>query len=436
MRGLVFSTLFLVSTSATASDLVSVYQDAYQNSPLLKNYWATRAAVAEGTPIALGSLLPQIAVTGNATETHLSASGMDTSYPSMGYNISLTQPLFNYTNYASVAGASANSSAAEATYQSNLQNFILMVGTDYFDVLLAAANVKFAQANVDSLKETLDQTERQFQVGIVPYTNVLEAKANYAAAVATLLANQNTLADTQQNLMTLTGKPESNFATLKDDFPFVPPSPNNSQAWVDAALQNNQALQAQHYITKAALATVNQAVGAQLPSVDLVVNYGQNFYRENVPPMVSPSSQWSGLTVALQFDWTVFSGGEQMATNLQAANQYASAQNVELNLYRQTTMQIQQDYLSVLSNISEVKAYEASVIAAESSLKNYNAQYKVGTATIVDVLNANQTLYQAKSNLATAANDYIESLLQLKYEAGNLSKDDLLNFNQYLQITQ
>ncbi len=434
MRSLVLSALFLISSGAEAADLVGVYQDATQNSPLLQNYAATRAASGEGRMIALAALLPQVTVSGNGSETHLNQPGLNTTYPSMGYNISLTQPLFNYTNYASLAGAANTSAAAGETYQANLQNFTLTLSTDYFNIILAEENVAFAEAEVNSLKETLNQTQKQFNVGLVPYTNVLQSKANYTSALATLIANQNTLANANQTLRTLTGKLETNLAVLKEDFPFVPPVPNDINAWVETALQNNPTLIAQHYTTKALLATVNETVGNQLPSVDLVVNYGQSFYRENVAPEVSSDSQFLGWSVALQFNWTVFAGGEQMASSLQAANQYASSQNTELNLYRQTVMQTKQDFLSVRSNIAQVKANQAAVVAAESSLKNYNAEYKVGTATIVDVLNANQTLYQAKSSLATAVNDYLDSFLQLKYDAGNLNPQDLARINQYLQV--
>ncbi len=434
-KTLVLIGMLLMATIAGATDLLGVYQDAWQNSPLPKNYLATHLATSEGTPIALGALLPQVTVTGNGSGTKVSQPGFTSRYPSMGYNISITQPLFNYSSYANWAEATDNSNAAAATYQSNLQNFILSVANAYFNVILAEENVDFAQAQVKSLSKNLDQTKDQFEVGISTYTDLLQAKANYVSAVATLIANQNALDNANQNLTELTGKPESNLAQIKNNFPFVPPVPNDMNTWVHNALQNNQALAAQHDTTRAALANVNQTVGNQLPTVSLVASYGQTFYRQTIPAQISSSPEFLGVVIGLQLNWTVFAGGEQMATSLQAANQYASSQNTELNLYRQTTMQTQQDFLSVLANISQVDAYQASVKAAVSSLNDYNAEYKAGTATIVDVLNANQTLYQANSNLATAVNGYITSLLQLKYDAGSLNKSDLASLNQYLQVT-
>ena len=433
MRGLVFSSLVLIAVQASGSDLLTVYNDAMQNSPLPQNYLATKLSTQQTTPIALGALLPQVSATGNATYADTDVNG---SYKYMGYGLNITQTLFNYSAFAGWAGASDNSNAAEATYQSNMQNFILTVATDYFNVLLAQDNVEFAQSEVASLKTTLDQTKAKFSVGLATYTDVLQAKANYDSAIATLIANKNTLDDANQTLKTLTDKIETNLAVIKNDFPFDPPVPNDIDAWTEHAIQNNQTLIAQRYTTKAALANVNVTVGNQLPTVSLVATYGQTFYPQDISAAVAPGPKVLTASIALQLSWTIFSGGEQMASSLQAANQYASSQNTELNLFRETTTQARQDFLSVLANISQVAAYKQSVLAAESSLRDYNAKYKVGTATIVDVLNATQTLYQAKSNLANAEYEYITSLLQLKYDAGILNQQDLVSLNKYLQVTQ
>ncbi len=435
-KWLLGSLVLLISPALFGTDLLQVYLDSLQNSPLPETYLATQNSTKEGTPIALGALLPQLAITANGTYTDAIAPGADYNYPSAAYSLTLTQPLFNYSNYATLAGAMDNSSSAEATYQSNMQNFILTVATNYFNVILAEYNVRFAEAEIASLKLTLEQTKAKFSVGIATITDVLQAEANYESAKATLIANQNTLNDSNQTLMELTGKVEPNLALIQPDFPFTPPEPNDIDAWVAHAIQNNQSLIAQRYTTKSALATVNEAVGSQLPSVNLELAYGNTYYQNDISPVISASPRPMTASIALDLTWNVFSGGEEMATTLQDANMYASSQNVELNLYRQTTMQTKQDFLSVIANIAQVESYKQSLIAAQSTLNDYNAKYKVGTATIVDVLNATQTLYQTKSSLASAAYQYIISLLQLKFDAGTLNQQDLVSLNQYLQVAQ
>lgn len=437
MRRIILASFLSLVHIAFANDLLGVYQDALQNSPLPKEYLASYNKIKEGTPIAVGALLPQVAITANGVYTQTNTANGNYTYPSAGYSLTLTQPLFNYSNYAAVSNAVDNSHSAAATYQSNMQNFMFTVAEDYFNVLLAEDNVNFAQSQINSLKAILDQTKAKFSVGLATYTDVLQAKANYDSAVSTLLSNQNALNNANQALIALTNKPESNLAALKGNFPFAPPDPDDVDFWVSHSIQNNQALIAQRYTTKAALANVNEIAGAQLPTISLEASYGQDFYREsviNAPPPVSLPPHKLNASVELALNWTIFSGGEQMASSLQAADQYASLQNTELGLYRQTVTQTRQDFLSVLANIAQVQAYILSVQAAQSSLNDDIAKYKVGTSTIVKVLNDTQTLYEAKSNLANAAYQYISSLLQLKLDAGTLNQQDLLSLNQYLQV--
>lgn len=437
-KRILFFCLFSLTASLEANDLVGVYNDAAQSSPILKSDWATYEAAHANVPIAVSALLPQVALTGSAEAINTDQPGIvsNTTYPTALYSVSVTQPLFNYNQFAGVAQAKESSNAAEATYQSQLQSFVLTLAEDYFNVLEAQDNVSFAQAQLLSLTTTLHQTREKFEAGVATYTDVAQAKANADSAQAQLVQNQEALVNANETLWTLTGKKEDNLAKVKSDFPYTPPVPDDETTWVHQSLTQNAALLAQQATTSAALASVHQAVGNQLPNVSLVASYGEQFYRESVPLGISASGQISAASIELALTWTVFSGGELMASTLQAANQYASSEDTTENLYRTTQSDAQQDFLSVIANMSQVSAYKQSVIAAQSTLNDYNAKYKVGTATIVDVLNATQTLYQDQSSLAQAEYAYIDSLLQLKFDAGTLNPKDLDYFNQYLQVTE
>ena len=71
----------------------------------------------------------------------------------------------------------------------------------------------------------------------------------------------------------------------------------------------------------------------------------------------------------------------------------------------------------------------------EAALVAIEAGYSSGTRTILDVLNAQNTLYSAKHDYANARFDYILDSLRLKQVAGILSKEDILNVNQWLKAT-
>lgn len=418
-----------------AADLLSVYHDASTNSPQLATYLNTALATSQKVPINAGNLLPQVVGTAAIDQNNISANGVSANYSNHNYSLTITQQIFNYTDFANTTGAEYDKAFAMATYTSQEQQFILSVAEAYFNVLTAQYDVSLAQSQYDFLKKTLDQTQAKFKAGLATYTDVAQARANMQTAYATLIKSQNNLAIANVNLTTFTGIPETHLATVtKGEFPIPPPDPENVDYWVKLAEIHNPQLLAQQATENAALANVHASVGNQLPVVFVEASYQKNYYSNNVPSIVSLSTRTLDKSLELGLTWNIFSGGEQMSQTLAAANQYVSQENTSTNLYRQTNSQTTQDYLSVMASIAQIQAYRQSEISALASLKQFDAEYKVGTATIVDVLNQVQALYQARFNLAQALNQYVDSVLSLKADVGTLSQQDLANFNQYLKV--
>ena len=90
------------------------------------------------------------------------------------------------------------------------------------------------------------------------------------------------------------------------------------------------------------------------------------------------------------------------------------------------------NYNDVNAAIGSVRAYQQSVISAESALTATRAGYEVGTRTIVDLLDSTKKLYSAKQQLSAARYNYILKTLQLKQTAGTLKEQDLVEVNQGL----
>jgi outer membrane protein len=89
--------------------------------------------------------------------------------------------------------------------------------------------------------------------------------------------------------------------------------------------------------------------------------------------------------------------------------------------------------LGVISGIATVKALQQSVKSSAIALQATEAGYEVGTRTTVDVLDARRRLYSSQRNLAISKYDYLKNIIQLKQAAGTLSKDDLIQINDWLK---
>jgi outer membrane protein len=86
----------------------------------------------------------------------------------------------------------------------------------------------------------------------------------------------------------------------------------------------------------------------------------------------------------------------------------------------------------VLSDISRVQARKQSIVSSQSALDATQAGYEVGTRNVVDVLNAQNTLFAAQRDYYNSRYDYILNLLRLKEQAGLLSPEDVITLDSFL----
>ena len=129
----------------------------------------------------------------------------------------------------------------------------------------------------------------------------------------------------------------------------------------------------------------------------------------------------------------IYSGGETQSKVREAQHLFQRAVHNMESAYRAAIRQTRSAFLGIQASISSVKALEQSTVSSQAALEATQAGFEVGTRTIVDVLNATRTLYNAKQNLARARYDYILNTLRLKQAAGTLSVQDLKQVDQLLK---
>ena len=88
--------------------------------------------------------------------------------------------------------------------------------------------------------------------------------------------------------------------------------------------------------------------------------------------------------------------------------------------------------MTVMSDVSRVKAQKQSIVSSQSALYATQAGYEVGTRNIVDVLNAQNTLFRSQRDYANSRYDFIINSLRLKEVAGTLSPEDIARLEGFL----
>ncbi len=90
--------------------------------------------------------------------------------------------------------------------------------------------------------------------------------------------------------------------------------------------------------------------------------------------------------------------------------------------HRSVVQTVRSSFNNINASISSINAYKQAVVSAQSSLDAMEAGYSVGTRTIVDVLDATTTLYNAKQELANARYNYLINQLNIKSAPGYVER--------------
>ena len=448
--------LVLISPFAIGETLSQIYEQAVEHDPQLRAAQAAFRAGSESKNIARAGLLPQITARGEYEE--LESDGANTTVlgqgavfgreghtdtDTKGYSISLTQPIFDLPAWFTFQQGKALSEQARLQFAADQQLLILRTAEAYFEVLRARENLETALAEEKAIQRQLEQTTERFEVGLLPITDVHEAQAAFDSAKVNTLEIRGALDIAFEGLTVLTGQRYEQLAGLMPDFPIVDPQPLNREDWVQFALQNNFTLQATKYQRNAAEENANSKKYEHAPTLSGSISYfddqsksefrGRDISDPPNPYYISPSeTKQDGHVVGLQLTIPIFTGGLISAERRQAFHQSVEAKEIFTGAQRNTVQQARSQHLSVLTDKARVNARNQAITSAASALEATQAGYDAGTRNIVDVLLAQQNLYQARRDYANARFDYIGSLLRLKEVAGQLSPEDIYQLNAWL----
>ena len=424
----------VTGTPVLAADLLDIYRDALSRDPVYASARYSYDAGKEVLPQARAGVLPSISLAAGMNRNHRATEGFSNlDYNAHSYTLSLSQPLFRMQNWIAVGQAGLQVKQSEAVFADASQNLIVRTAQAYFDVLLAQDNVSLSGAQKTAISEQLAQAKRNFEVGTATITDTYEAQAKYDLGVAKEISDLNDQEIKKQALQQLIGKMPASLATLRDNPGLALPQPSEMEQWVKAAEEASPVIAQLRLAYEIAAKEVSRTKGGHLPTLDLTGSYSNG----NTPLTTATGSLGTLIDsktalIGLSLNIPLYQGGGTQSRIRQAlSNRDRAEQDLE-NSKRTVAQNVRQNYLGVTNGVAQVKALEAALVSNKSSLDATVLGKEVGVRTNVDVLNAQQQLFQAQRDLQQARYNTILSQLRLKSAAGRLKEDDLAEVNRLL----
>jgi len=422
--------VMLSSSHVLAADLMDVYRDALSQDPVYGSARYAYEAGKEVLPQARAGVLPSLGFEAGVNRNNRKTEGApDLDYNGHSYTVRLSQPLFRMQNWIAVDQADLQVKQSEALFADASQNLIVRTAQAYFDVLLAQDNVSLSGAQKKAISEQLAQAKRNFEVGTATITDTYEAQAKYDLAVAKEISDLNDLEIKKRALQQLIGKMPASLAPLRDNPGLATPQPSEMEQWVAAAEEASPTIAQLRLAYEIARKDVDRNKAGHMPTLDLTGNYNNS----NSPSGIGNSTlDTRSATIGFSLNIPIYSGGGTQSRIRQALSNRDRAQQDLENTKRTVSQSVRQNYLGVTNGVLQVKALEAALVSNKSSLDATVLGKEVGVRTNVDVLNAQQQLFQAQRDLQQARYNTILSQLRLKSAAGRLKENDLVEVNLML----
>lgn len=332
------------------------------------------------------------------------------------------------SNYANLSRSKNNLEALKLSIEGKKQEVVFQTINLYYSVVEADQLLKVREEDVKQQQKNLETIEERNRLGSLTKADVYQQQVQTGNAELQVIQQKNILENSKSNLLfylgldvlenfsfsnTLTNKELKILDTdISTDF-------NELNDLVNKALLNRRDYLAQKLNLDSYYDNVTIARSGHLPRLSGNLGYGS--YSNSIGNLFDSHNYSAGLTLSIP----IFSG---FATHNAIQSAEVDAMNYELQVNdteRLIKQNLQKTFLDLEAAKKSLSVTEKNVKAAEENLKIEQEKYNLGAGKLLDVLIANTSYQNAKTNYINAQFYYIRLSEQLRYNLG------VLDYSQY-----
>ena len=412
-----------------ATTLQDAFVQTYSSSPALNAARAQLRGTDEGVSIAKSASRPQLNSTVGLSQSTNGIDNFSNGARSLTAQLNLSYPLFQGGRVRnSINAATSRVAAGRADLRTTEGNIFVQVVSAYMDVIRDASIVDLNRKNVDVLNTNLKASRDRFQVGDLTRTDVAQSEARLSLARSQLITAQGNLTASRENYRRVVGSWPENLAPP----PALPKLPGDPDQAVTTALDNSPAIQAAAAETKAAGYDVSTARSQRLPTLSAIAGPNYNNYLGTANRLVGlpKGSQnfdqiHTANTFGVQMNLPLYQGGLAGARVRQAQAAQSVAVESGVDTERQVIANTRAAFAAHEAAMAGIGANQQAVQANELALEGVRAENRVGTRTVLDVLNAEQELLNSQVQLVSAQHDEYVAGFALLNAMGRAEARDL-----------
>jgi outer membrane protein len=408
-------------------NLAQLLDIAFDNSPVTSRAWKDVKKKSAILGQRKSDLFPQVTVGAEGhREKSVSNTGSLANENQLRYGPSGRAELLLFDfggRDASIEAAYQDMLSAGFSFNQSLQDLILNVQKAYYELFSAYSMLEASESDVLDAKEAFEAATIKFQVGIVSKLDKLQAEASYNNALYDLEDAKGTLKTAKAKLATIIGFSADTDFDISRPYKGLPLDIQNAdvKGMIDQALSDRPDIAAARSALNQKQELVKEVSSSLWPKVSLGGTYDHDWYKYyGVKQQRDDDYAYGGY---LSLSWDIFDGFDKINKKMEAESELEA----ELENLRQVELEASADVWTKYYNYNTaVKKLEFSRAYLESSMASHDLAldgYSEGLKSMLDLLQAQSALSDARSKLIDSEKGLFIAVAELAHATGKLSAE-------------
>jgi len=331
-------------------------------------------------------------------------------------SISARQMLFDgFATKNEVARQKARVSSTAYTVQSVAENTALDAAEAFLNLLRNDTLLKLAQANLEAHERSYDQIKIRSDAGVGRRADLEQISGRLALANSNLIAAQSNYDDGLTTYIRVVGEAPvgSPLKPVKNNDGL----PSSKQGAIDQAIDKHPTLKSAVADVEAAMAQHRASRNTFYPRFDLELSQSWN---NDLDGQLGTNNDSQAM---VRMRYNLLNGGGDAARKRQTAHLTDEAKEVRNRTYRQVVETMRLSWNAFDATERQLVFLDEHVKATVRTRDAYQKQFNIGQRTLLDLLNAENELFQAKQSYISADFDNLFSRYRILNAQGGLLKN-------------
>lgn len=330
--------------------------------------------------------------------------------------LSVTLPLYDRgQNWIGLSQARLNQKAIFLSEDRVRQHVIVDVVVSYVRVLLAQENLRVVERTLETAIANFKMVNSRFQSGLVVKSDLLRAEVRIAELEQERLEAESHVEIARAVLNAALGVEVDRSFQLQTPLERTCEKPDSLETWISRSLNNRADLEQLKLQEMIAQEEVKKAKSAHLPGLYVSGNYEIN--SEDF------SETGNNYTVGAMVRLNLFNGFGFQSKVKEAIANVRQARALVRQLDLGVRVETRQAFFQAQSAYERIDVAHAAVAQAEEGLRIVRNRYESGLFTIVNLLDAEVALQQARTNYFRSLHDFEIAMARLHLAAGIIDEN-------------